>query len=156
MQGLSLSRLRQMLQGSEKLINPQLLVSPEISVFNHGEANTFNYGSIGSYVLPEDSGSIAAMDPDIFMEAMDVAMAVIDKADKSKTQIVHHELKTSPYPVISMKGNEWMVKAFRDTARASLDEIISVFDGGDLEPMRSFWLQNTQLRLDTVEEGCSI
>ena len=80
------------------------------------------------------------MDPEIFMEAMDVAMAVIEQTDN--TFVVPHELKkgSSPYPVISMKGNEWMVKAFHDTARASLDEIISVFDGGDLEQMRSFWV----------------
>ena len=83
------------------------------NVSYEGEAGPLNSDNVLSYAsgLQDDSGSIADMSTGVFVAAMDAALEVIQ----------------SPYPIISMKGNEWLGKSFHDTDRATLTDIVSVF-----------------------------
>jgi hypothetical protein len=101
-------------------------INASSSVSYQVEASPLNSENVLSYAsgLQDDSGSIADMSTGVFVAAMDAALEVIQ----------------SPYPIISMKGNEWLGKSFHVTDKATLTDIVSVFDGDDLEQMRNFWV----------------
>jgi hypothetical protein len=90
-----------------------------------------------------DDASIADMSCSGFIRAMEDEMsrtfvegdALLEKEESMPPRIA---ALIRQYPKISMKGNEWMDEAFRDTKRAELTDIASSFS--DLDNMRLFWV----------------
>ena len=90
-----------------------------------------------------DDASIADMSCNGFIQAMEVEMS---RTFVEGDALLENEESMPPHiaalirqcPKISMKGNEWMDEAFRDTKRAELTDIASSFS--DLDNMRLFWV----------------
>ena len=45
-----------------------------------------------------------------------------------------------PFPRIRLEGNEWLADAFKDTPRATVQEIFHSFSSPEMEPMKNFWV----------------
>jgi hypothetical protein len=102
------------------------------------DVNTTNAGSVGTYEYPDDGGSLANLSPGAFKVGMDAAMVVIEQGENSQEAESPKVVLFPPYPRISMKGNEWLAKAFLETPKATLEELSEVFIGDGWERMLNF------------------
>lgn len=95
-------------------------------------------GSETSFPMMEDGGSIADMSTGRLLDSIEEEMVATFQENTAPPDF--DIVAKHPYPKINTKGNEWLVEAFKDSARATPEEVGSVFSEEGLENMRNYWM----------------